>query len=164
MREQGQLDVLLLGGLVAAGQKDNEFPIPFRVGHAVARPEIDLQLGHAVGEAAMLPGGSADQPIHTHLDAGATRTILESIDPVSIDLGSLNLHAYSVSHMLQDGNIGSGDGRYTRGVMHGAAHPPAQWLNEAPRLHDDGRFFRLRECVATTRGCARGIGASDAIS
>jgi hypothetical protein len=37
-----ELDVLLLGGLVAAGQKDNEFPTSFRVVHAVAGPEIDF--------------------------------------------------------------------------------------------------------------------------
>ena len=41
----------------------------------------------------MLPGVSVPQPIYTHLDASATRTILEGVDPVSMDLGCSNLHA-----------------------------------------------------------------------
>ena len=49
--------------------------------------EIKLQLGNAIHRLAMLSGIAVNQTIHPHLDAGATRTILEGVYPVSIDLG-----------------------------------------------------------------------------
>ena len=49
----------------------------------------------------MLPWVPVDKPIDAHLDACATCAITEGVDPVAIDLGHLNAHRHSVSHILQ---------------------------------------------------------------
>jgi hypothetical protein len=49
----------------------------------------------------MLSWIAMSQPIDPHLDASATGTIFQCIDPVSIDLGHLHTHAHSVSHRIR---------------------------------------------------------------
>src|SRR5439155_10838066 len=97
----GRLDVLLLRGLVATREKDDKLTTSLCVVHAVARTEVDLQLGHAISQVAMLPRVAVNQSIDPHLDASASGSIFEGVDPITVDLGHLHAHARSVSHRIR---------------------------------------------------------------
>jgi hypothetical protein len=49
----------------------------------------------------MLPRIAMHKPIDPYLNAGATCTILKSIDPVTLDLGHTYAHTSSVAYRIQ---------------------------------------------------------------
>ena len=61
-------DVALLSRLVATSQKDDQRSTPLRIIDTVSGAEVDLQLGHAPGQIAMLSWVAMDKPIDAHLD------------------------------------------------------------------------------------------------
>jgi hypothetical protein len=80
------LNVLLLTGLVSTREKDDQFAIPFGVINPIARPHIDLQLGDAIGQPAMLARIAVSKPVNAHLNACPSDTVFELVDPISVDL------------------------------------------------------------------------------
>jgi hypothetical protein len=63
-----------------------------RVVDAIAGAYIDLELRDAICEITMLARIAIDQSIDANQDAGSSRAILESVDPVSVLVGLLDTH------------------------------------------------------------------------
>ena len=92
---------MLLGGFIATRQENNEFTIFFRVVDSVAGAKIDLHLGNAVREIAVLSGIAMYKAIHSNLDTGTAYPILEGIDPVLVNLGDPHIHGNTVFYKLR---------------------------------------------------------------
>lgn len=99
----GQINVGLLRGLISTARKQNEFVPTERVVDAVSGADIDLQLGNAVLQFAVLPWVPKSEALDPSLDASTTRTIPQIIKPVGKTLGRFDLvgHGAIVSHGIQ---------------------------------------------------------------
>jgi hypothetical protein len=90
-------DVGPLSRLVAAHQQDHEPVFSLRIVDAVARAVVDLQLGDAVGELAVLAGIPVGQALDASLNAGAALQIVEVVEPAFEVRCRFDLHERSVS-------------------------------------------------------------------
>ena len=121
---------MLLRGFVSARKQDYQLATLLGVVHPVSWPNIDFQFRNTVGEIAMLPGVSVYESVDAHLNPSAGHLILESIDPVSIDLGHLYTHAHSVSYGLH----------------------LSRWIGDSGAIQHPSPEFRLTG-VNSTDGC-----------
>lgn len=55
-----------------------------RVVDTVPGSEVDLQLGHTIGQIPVSAGITVNQPVNTNLNPGSSCPILECIDPFAI--------------------------------------------------------------------------------
>jgi hypothetical protein len=74
---------------------------------AVTRPEVDLQLRHAIRQVSVLTRIPVDQALHPNQNLCSPCTILQHVEPISIDVGLLNTHAVSVARGLRFVKIGA---------------------------------------------------------
>ncbi len=81
---------MLLSGFVAARQKHNEFTATLGIVDAIPRTEVNLQLGYAAGQFAMLSWVAMDKSIDAHLDTCATSAVFKGVDLIAVELGHTN--------------------------------------------------------------------------
>ena len=101
---------------------------PRCVVHAVSRPKVDFQFRYAACQGTMLAWVSVDQTVHTNLDSGSARAILERIDPFSVSFCLVDAHAASVARKprLSSGVITPASRRCKPGEL------VARWVDPAP--------------------------------
>jgi hypothetical protein len=73
----------------------------------VARPNrrvlgtnIDFQLSNAVDKDPVPTRIAVRQPVDTNLDTRATRAVLQTVDPLAIDLGHFDARRYNVAYRI----------------------------------------------------------------
>src|SRR5262249_52741790 len=96
-----QRDVLLLGRLVATGEKQQESRSSLRVVDSIPRTDIDLQLRNAIGQVSVLPRVTVYQTVNPDQDSGSSRAILQPVNPIAILISLLDPHAARVAQKLR---------------------------------------------------------------
>ena len=94
-------DVFLLRRLVSAGEEQQKACSSLRVVDAVSWAEVDLQLRHAISKVSVVAWVTVDQAINTNQDPCSSCSILQGVEPLSIDIGLFDAHVASVAPGLR---------------------------------------------------------------